>query len=113
LAPVTVFASDDLNAWHTVVASAAIAQLQRETYTLTQNQIALPLGDTRVKYFKISWPKDLAAVTLKSVRVQQRPTDAALDIRWRTLSADRVEPESTAHYDTRAVLPVEYVDVEF
>lgn len=113
LAPVTVSASDDLNAWQTVVASAAIAQLQRDTYTLTQNQIALPLGDTRVKYFKITWPKDLAAVTLKSVRVQQRPTSAALDIHWRTLSADRVEPASTAHYDTHAFLPVGYVDLEF
>jgi len=113
LAPVTVSVSDDLNAWRTLVPSAAIAQLQRETYTLTQNQIALPLGDTRVKYFKITWPKDLAAVTLKSVRVQQRPTDAALDIRWRTLAADRVEPASTAHYDTHAVLPVAYVDLEF
>jgi Protein of unknown function (DUF3999) len=113
LAPVTVFASDDLNSWRTVVASAAIAQLQRDTYTLTQNQIALPLGDTRVKYFKISWPKDLAAVTLTSVRVQQQQTRAALDIRWRTLSADRVEPPSTAHYDTHAVLPVAYVDLDF
>jgi hypothetical protein len=112
LAPVAVSVSDDLNAWRTV-ASAAIAQLQRETYTLTQNQIALPLGDARVKYLKITWPKDLAAVSLKSVRVQQRPTSAAIDIHWRTLSADRVEPASTAHYDTHAVLPVAYVDLDF
>jgi uncharacterized protein DUF3999 len=113
LAPVAVSASDDLNAWRTVVSSAAIAQLQRETYTLTQNQIALPLGQGQAKYFKISWPKDLAAVALKSVRVQQQSTRAALDIHWRTLSAERVDPASTAHYDTHAFLPVEYVDLEF
>ena len=36
LAPVSVSASDDLNRWRTVVSSAAIAQLQRDAFTLTQ-----------------------------------------------------------------------------
>jgi uncharacterized protein DUF3999 len=111
LAPVSVSASDDLNGWRTVVASSAVAQLQRETFTLTQNEIGLP-GE-RAKYLRVSWPRELAAVTLKSVRVQPRTEAASREIRWRTLTAERIASAGDAEYDTRAFLPVEYVDIEF
>jgi len=111
LAPVSVSASDDLNTWHTVVLSSALAQLQRDTFTLTQNEIALP-GE-RAKYLRVSWPRELAAVTLKSVRVQPRTEATEREIRWRTVTADRVTPAGNAQYDTKAFLPVEYVDIEF
>jgi hypothetical protein len=111
LAPVSVSASDDLSSWRTVVPSSAIAQLQRDTFTLTQNEIALP-GE-RAKYLRVSWPRELAAVTLTSVRVQPRTEATAREIRWRTLTADRVAPDGDAQYDTGAFLPVEYVDIEF
>jgi uncharacterized protein DUF3999 len=111
LASVTVSASDDLNAWRTVVSSSAIAQLQRDTFTLTQNEIALP-GE-RAKYLRVSWPRELAAVTLKSVRVQPRTEATEREIRWRTLTTERFGPSGDAQYDTKAFLPVEYVDIEF
>jgi hypothetical protein len=113
LAPVSVSASDDLNRWRTVVSSAAIAQLQRESFMLTQNEIDLPEHGEQAKYFRISWPRELAAVTLKSVRVRPRTAAAQREIRWRTLTADRIDPINAAHYDTHAFLPVEYVDLEF
>jgi hypothetical protein len=112
LVPVAVTVSDDLSQWRTVVSSAAIAQLQRESYTLTQSEIELPIGE-RAKYFRISWPKELAAVKLKAVRVRPQAAAALPEIRWRTLAADRVEPAGVASYDTHAFLPVEYVDVDF
>lgn len=112
LVPVAVSASDDLSRWRTVVSSAAIAQLQRESYTLTQNEIELPIGE-RAKYLRLSWPKELAAVTLKDVRVRPQAAAALPQIQWRTLAADRVGPAGVASYDTHAFLPVEYVDVEF
>ena len=111
LASVAVSASDDLNAWRTVVSSSAIAQLQRDTFTLTQNEIALP-GE-RAKYLRVSWPRELAAVALKSVRVQPRTEATQREIRWRTLAAERLGPSGDAQYDTKAFVPVEYVDLEF
>jgi hypothetical protein len=111
LAPVSVSASDDLNAWRTVVQSSAIAQLQRDSFTLTQNEIALP-GE-HAKYLRVSWPRELAAVTLKSVRVQPRTEATQREIRWKTLTAERVTPSGDAQYDTKAFLPVEYLDIVF
>jgi hypothetical protein len=112
-ARVSVEGSNDLNAWRTLVPSTAIARLERDSLTLTQNEIELPrLGD-RSRYLRVSWPKELAAVALTSVQV--RPTAAAArpEIRWRTLSQDHTEPSGAAAYDARALLPVEYVDLEF
>jgi hypothetical protein len=111
LAPVSVSASDDLTTWRTVVSSAAIAQLQRDTFTLTQNEISLP-GE-RARYFRVSWPRELAGVTLKAVRVQPRTEASQREIRWRAVTAERVDPKGHALYDTKAFLPVEYVDIEF
>lgn len=113
LVPVSVVASDDLNAWRTVVSSSAIAQLQRESYTLMQNAIDLPSDGVRAKYLRVSWPRELATVTLKSARVRPRPATAAPDLRWRTLNAERIDPPNVAYYDARGFLPIEYVDVEF
>lgn len=113
LAPVSVSASDDLNRWRVVVASSALAQLQRESFMLSQNEIDLPEHGEQAKYFRISWPRALAGASLKSVRVRPRTTAAQREIRWRTLMADRIDPINAAHYDTHAFLPVEFVDVEF
>jgi hypothetical protein len=113
LVPVSVVASDDLNAWRTVVASSAIAQLQRESFTLMQNAIDLPSDGVRAKYLRISWPRELAAVTVKSARVRPRPATAAPDLRWRTLDAERIDPPNVAYYDTRGFLPIEYLDIDF
>jgi hypothetical protein len=112
LARVSVLGSDDLNSWRTLVPSAALAQLQRDGSTLTQSEIELPAG-TRGKYLRISWPRELAAVTLTSVRVRPPPAAAQAEIRWRTLPADGLEPSGAARYDARALLPIQFVDVEF
>jgi hypothetical protein len=112
LARASVQGSDDLNGWQTLVPSATLAQLGRDSYTLTQSEIELPAG-ARAKYLRISWPKELAAVTLTSVRVRPRLAEAQGEIRWRTLPAAELEPAGAASYDTRALLPVQYVDVEF
>ena len=111
LVRVSVLRSDNLDTWQTIVPSAAIAQLQRETQTLTQNEIELPAGVERAKYYRISWPKELASVTLKAVRVRPRTASAEREIRWKTLGA--MEMEGVAHYDTRGLFPVEFVDLEF
>jgi hypothetical protein len=112
LARASVQGSDDLNSWRTLVPSAALAQLRRDSNTLTQNEIELPAG-ARAKYLRISWPKELAAVTLTSVRVRPRLAEAQAEIRWRTLTSDGLEPSGAARYDARALLPIQYVDIEF
>jgi hypothetical protein len=113
LARVNILASDDLNSWQTIVASAALAQLRRDELTLTQNEIEIPATTPRLKYLRISWPRELAAATLTSVRVRPRSDAIGPEIRWRMLTADRVEPPGSAQYDARGRFPVGYVDLEF
>jgi len=113
LVPVSVVASDDLSHWRTVVSASALAQLQRDAYTLTQNEIELAGAGDRAKYFRVTWPKELSAVALKSVRVRPPSSIVERETHWRMLSAERVEPAAMAHYQTRAYLPIEYVNLEF
>ena len=113
LARVNVQGSNDLDRWHTLVSSAAVAQLQRDAHTLTQSEIELSQTGERARYLRISWPKELSAVTLTSVRVRPRATAAQAEIHWRTLTADHLEPEGAAVYDARGLFPVEYVDLDF
>ena len=112
LARVSVQGSDDLNIWRTLVPSAAIAQLQRESYTLTQSEIELPAVG-RMKYLRISWPKELAAVTLTTVRVLPRASERQEETRWKTFDSERLERGGAALYDTHGMFPAQYVDVEF
>jgi hypothetical protein len=113
LARVTVQGSNDLNAWRTIVSSAAVAQLERDAFALTQDEIALPDDGERLRYLRISWPRELTAVTLTSVRVRPRAAAMPREPRWRTLTADRVEGPGTAIYDARGLFPIEYLDMDF
>jgi hypothetical protein len=113
LARVNIQGSNDLDTWRTLVSSAAVAQLQRDAHTLTQSEIELPQTGERARYLRISWPKELSAVTLTSVRVRPRATAAQVEIRWRTLTADHVEPSGAAVYDAQGLFPVEYIDLDF
>jgi hypothetical protein len=112
LSGISILGSDDLDAWRPIVGSAAIAQMRRDEYTLQQNEIELPASVGRVKYLRVSWPTELAGVALKAVRVRPQPTSPEREVRWRTLTAERVEA-GTATYESRAWLPTEYVDLEF
>jgi hypothetical protein len=112
LSRVSVQGSDDLDTWRTLVPSAALAQLRRDALVLTQNEIELS-GSSRAKYLRISWPTELADVTLTGVRARPRSTATEREIRWRTLSAVGTEEPGTAYYDARGLFPVEYIDLEF
>jgi hypothetical protein len=107
-----VQSSNDLDNWTTIVPSAAVAQLQRDAFTLTQSAIDLPAG-VRPKYLRISWPRELAAVTLTTVKVLMPASQPGTPTHWKTLSADRVDSAGLALYDTHGTFLVQYVDVEF
>jgi hypothetical protein len=113
LAQVGVQGSDDLNRWRTIVASAAIAQMQRDGFGLSRNEIELPASSERIKYLRISWPKEMSAVVVKSARVRLSAGVPRPEIRWKTLSAGEVDAAGVAHYDARAMAPVQYIDIEF
>lgn len=113
LARVSVLGSDDLDHWKTLVQSSAVAQLQHDTSTLTQNEIDLPASGPRTRYLQITWPKELAAVVLTSVRLRPRPQTASPEVRWRTLTPERADARKGISYDTSGLFPVEYVQVEF
>ncbi|HET9358235.1 MAG TPA: DUF3999 domain-containing protein [Vicinamibacterales bacterium] len=112
LAPVSVQGSDDLNRWRTIVASAAVAQLQRDGFGLSQNEIGLPASSERIKYLRISWPKEMSAVVVRSARVRLSAGVPRPEIRWKTLSAGEVDAAGVAYYDARATAPVQYIDLE-
>jgi hypothetical protein len=113
LARVTVQGSNDLNTWRTLVGSTAIAQLQRDAFTLMRNELELPESGERSRYLRISWPTELRLVTLTSVQVRPRATAGAPEIRWRTLAPDHAESSGTVVYDAQGLFPVEYIDLDF
>jgi hypothetical protein len=112
LTRVEIQGSDDLSHWRTIVSAAAIARMQHGAYMLTQSDIELP--PIRSRYLRISWPKELAAVTLRSVRVRPLSARPVAEIRWATFAGQKVSDSAgAAAYDTRARLPIEQVDLEF
>jgi hypothetical protein len=113
LARVRVDGSADLNTWRTLVGSAAVAQLQRDTFTLIQSEIELPPDAGQTRYLRMSWPAELSRVTLTSVQARPRSTAVELPIHWRTLAPDHQEPSGAVVYDAHALFPVEYLDLEF
>jgi hypothetical protein len=113
LTHVRVDASNDLNSWRTLVGSAALAQLQRDTLTLVQSEIDLPPGAGRPRYLRISWPGELSSVSLSGVRVRRRALVEETAIRWKTLAGERLGSSGEALYDAHAQLPVEYLDLDF
>ena len=113
LARIDVEASDDLNAWRTVVPSAAVAQLRYGQHELMQRDIVLPAG-VRARYVRLSWPKELAGITLKAVGVRPRGTSPSQEITWSVRTGRATgAPGVAAEYDAGGRLPVEHVDVEF
>ena len=113
LARVSVLGSNDLTRWDTLVPSAAIAQLKHESATLARNEIELPASNARTRYLQITWPGELAGVTLTGVQLQPPPTVTDVEVRWRTLTAAGSRANGQVQYDTGGVFPVEYVQVEF
>jgi hypothetical protein len=112
LAHVQVDGSSDLNTWRPLVGSA-VAQLQRDGLTLVQNEIELPATAGRPRYLRITWPPELSAVTLATVRVRPRSVAPEPQIRWRTLTGGAGERAGEILFDARAMFPVEYLDLEF
>ncbi len=111
LTRIDVEASDDLNRWRMVVPAAAVARLQYDQRELTQSDIDLP--GVRARYLRLAWPKALAAVTLKAVRLRPQGVAAPPEIRWTTRTGVLAEPGGAVEYEAGGRLPVEHVDVEF
>jgi hypothetical protein len=112
LARVGVQGSDDLNRWRTIVPAAVVARMRHGDYLLTQNEIELP--PTRVRYLRISWPKELAGMTLVSARVRPESATPAAEIRWRTLTGRPTsDANEAAVYEAGGHFPIEHLDLEF
>jgi Protein of unknown function (DUF3999) len=112
LARIDVQRSEDLSRWQTVVSGAAIARMQHTGYLLVQSEIELP--PVRSRYFRISWPKQLSAVTLKSVALRSVAAAPVAEIRWMTTPGQTsADSSGAALYDTGARFPIEQVDMEF
>jgi hypothetical protein len=115
LARVNVDASGDLTLWRPVAAGAAIANLQYGDRQLTQADIDLsgpPVATPGVRYFRISWPKELASVRLAAVRLRPRSGAPERDVTW-AVRPGIAGDGGVAEYDTGGRLPVEYLDLDF
>jgi hypothetical protein len=95
------------------VPSTTIAQLEHGKATLTQNEIQLPTSTERARYLQITWPRELSEAVLTSVRVRPAPTVTDVEVQWRTLPAEPTDAKSPVRFDTHALFPIEFVQVEF
>ena len=116
LARVSVDASDDLTLWRSVATGTAIARLQYGDRQLTQADIDLSnaaLSTSGVRYLRLSWPKELAAIRLTGARLRPRGAAPAPEVTWTTRTGRPGGTAGVAEYDTGGRLPVEYVDIDF
>jgi hypothetical protein len=112
LGHVDVQGSDDLNQWRTLASSAAIAEMQHQTFRITQNEIPLP--SVRARYLRLTWPRELNGVSLARATVRPQENAPAVEQNWEPLSPTPVPgAPGAASYDAGGRLPVERVDLEF
>jgi len=106
LVETSVAASDDLNAWRTVVPSATLAWLQTGGQWVKLDRIELP--GTRAKYLKIDMADD---ASLRLERVSVRSKEATAPAReWKELQG--VAADGGFEFDTGGRFPVDRLAVE-
>ena len=76
LAQVSVYGSDDLNHWQSLVNKRTIAALHHQGFQLEQHSLTLPAR--RMKYYRIHWPPGSKGVPLRQVELELHAEDAPL-----------------------------------
>jgi hypothetical protein len=102
--------SDDLAAWHSLVAAAPIANLRANGQTLIENRVALP--PTKAKFWRLSWVGIAPSFELTSVLAEPaasltEPDRASLEV------SGVADPKNPREYtfDLSAHPPVSRVNV--
>ena len=107
----SVEASDDLTAWHSLVAAAPIANLHAGGQTLVENRVEF--APTKAKFWRLSWLGAAPGFELTSILAQPassptEPARAILDV------IGTRDPKNTQEYtfDLNAHPPVSRINVE-
>lgn len=110
---VRVEGSDDLNKWHTLVASATLSHLKYGEHQLIQQRIELPVR--KLKYLRISGDK-AAALTLKEVLAQFPESINAQPRQWIAIPSAEVvvsdKQERLYVFDSKGFFPADQLALQ-
>ena len=108
---VRVQASDDLQAWRTLVDAATIAHLRQGGQSLLRRQVEF--SPTAARYLRVTIVDGARGLPLRSVRLLLQPATAALEIHRRSrIAAEFVRRDGKAFvYRLPARVPVERVNI--
>ena len=113
-ASVRLDSSDDLNRWHTLVSSAALAELRFGGHDLLRQRIDLKQKTTG-KYLRLSWPQGKDGIRLTAVKAgyaSETRTQARALLTLTGQPDSAAEPGRTAWlYTTEGVFPVDQLNV--
>ncbi len=108
---VSMSASADLNAWHTVVARQSLVDLDFSGHRLVKNKIVLPVS-TR-KYHHMTWPAETGDFVLTGAKAIffQKATDYPRH--WISVTGKKSKNNGDAYeFDTGGMFPVDQVGIE-
>jgi hypothetical protein len=108
---VAVEASEDLESWRTLVASATLAHLRQGGQALARSQVEF--APVRSKYLRLRLLGTTVGIPLRSLRLLMREQGPAIAVQPRSrIAADFVRQEGRAYvYQLPARVPVERVNV--
>lgn len=108
---VRVQASDDLQAWRTIVDAATIAHLRQAGQSLLRRQVEF--APTAARYLRVQIVDGARGLPLRSVRLLLQPATAALETHRRSrIAAEFVRRDGKAFvYRLPARVPVERVNI--
>ena len=113
-ATVRLDSSDDLNRWHTLVSSAALAELRFNEHDLLRQRIDLKQKTTG-KYLRLSWPQGKDGIRLTAVKAgyasETRTQERALLTLTGQPDADAKPGHTAWLYTTEGVFPVDQLNV--
>ncbi len=113
-ATVRLDSSDDLNRWHTLVSSAALAELRFGGHDLLRQRIDLNRRATG-KYLRLSWPQGKDGIRLTAVKAgyaSETRTQARALLTLTGQPDSAAEPGRTAWlYTTEGVFPVDQLNI--
>lgn len=110
VAQIVVQASDDLQSWQHW-STSTIAELRHAGQALRRDRISL--SDRKAKYLRLSWPSEIQAAALLSVRALTMPARQEPERRWLSLSPlHSMSDKLRFDYDSGGRFPVDRLDLQ-
>lgn len=114
---VIIEAGDDLSRLRRIAGPVTLADLDYGGHRLSRNRADLPL--TKVKYLRLSWPKEAGAARVSSIKAVFPKPGVQPEMKWKEVHGQKtdgsigaVSGKTVYEFDTNGVFPVESIEMQ-